>query len=79
MAPAEAENLVKGNTIEGVDVKWKKKMIWYFDPGGRLIKKDEHGNKGKGTWSIDKKGQFCFQDKHKKQEKNVSNTIKKKI
>lgn len=64
----EAEALVKGNTVEGVN-KFKKEMIWYFDPLGELRKRDNLGNKGKEKWWIGKKGEYCHQDKHMKDEK----------
>jgi len=68
LGQAEAEQLVKGSTAEGVN-KWNKKMIWYFDPSGEVRKKDDRGNKGKAKWNIDKKGQLCYQDKQDRDEK----------
>jgi len=62
LGQAEAEQLVKGSTAEGVN-RWNKQMIWYFDASGEVRKKDNRGNKGKAAWNIDKKGQLCYQDK----------------
>lgn len=67
LSQAEAEQLIKGNTVEGVN-RWNKQMTWYFDPSGELRKRDHLGNKGKAKWNIDKKGQLCYQDKHDKNE-----------
>jgi hypothetical protein len=63
LSPVEAETLLKGNTVEGTN-KWKKTYHWYFSEDGVIKMKDNLGNKGKAKWSIDKKGYFCFQDKH---------------
>lgn len=65
---AEAEQLVKGNTVEGTN-KWKKNMIWYFGDFGELRMRDHLGNKGKAKWSINKKGELCYQDKHMRSER----------
>jgi len=65
----EAEALVKGNTVEGSVPTFKKDIIWYFHPSGVLRKLDSIGNKGKANWQINKKGEFCHQDKHMKEEK----------
>lgn len=67
LSQAEAEQLIKGNTAEGTN-KWKKNMTWYFGDFGELRKRDHLGNKSKAKWSIDKKGNFCYQDKHDKVE-----------
>jgi len=61
---AEAEALLNGNTAEGENTKWEKKMIWYFQEGGVLRKLQPSGSKGRAEWSLDKKGQLCYQDKH---------------
>ena len=53
LSKGEAEKLIKGNTVEGMNTKWKKKMIWYFHESGQLRKQDEYGNKGKANWRID--------------------------
>ena len=58
------ENLVTGRKIEGRNIVWKKGMKWYFDPAGELKKRDEYGNKGKGTWHVDDKGRLCTEFKH---------------
>lgn len=60
---ADAEQLLRGNTAEGEN-RWKKNMTWYFDPGGVVHSRDQLGNKGKAQWSIDKKGQLCYQGKN---------------
>jgi len=65
---AEAEQLVRGNTAEGVN-KWNKKMTWYFDGSGQLRKHDHLGNKGKAAWSISSRGELCYRDKHDQREK----------
>ena len=67
LSQAEAEQLLKGNTAEGTN-KWKKNMIWYFGDFGELKKRDDLGNKGKAKWSINKKGELCYLDKHMKSE-----------
>jgi hypothetical protein len=67
LSQAEAEQLVKGNTAEGTN-RWKKNMTWYFDGSGELRKRDHLGNKGRAKWSINKKGELCFQDKHMKSD-----------
>jgi hypothetical protein len=64
LSQAEAEKLIKGNTAEGVNTKWDKKMIWYFNEGGTLRKQKPSGGRGTAEWSIDKKGRLCYQDKH---------------
>ena len=61
---ADTEKLIKGNTAEGVNTKWDKKMIWFFHEGGTLYKMKPSGKKGRAEWSLDKKGQLCYQDKH---------------
>jgi len=58
----EAVTLLKGNTAEGVNTKWDKNMIWYFREDGTVIKQNQSGNRFNHTWSIDKKGQLCYQD-----------------
>jgi hypothetical protein len=68
LSKGEAEKLIKGNTVEGMNTKWNKKMIWYFHESGQLRKQDEHGNKGKANWRIDDKGRLCYSDKHKSEE-----------
>jgi len=68
LSKEEAESLIKGNTAEGSNVKWKKTMIWYFEPYGRIHKVDQFGNKGKARWSINAKGELCNQDKHMNEE-----------
>jgi len=60
----EAEKLLNGNTAEGVNTMFDKKMIWYFREGGTLNKQNQAGKKGKAKWRIDKKGQLCWMDKH---------------
>ena len=60
----EAENLIKGNTAEGVNTKWDKKMIWFFHEGGTLHKQKPSGKRGRAEWSLNKKGELCYQDKH---------------
>lgn len=60
----QVETLLKGNTAEGVNTQWDKKMIWYFQEGGTLRKQKANGKRGKAEWSIDKDGQLCYQDKH---------------
>jgi hypothetical protein len=65
LSQVEAEQLVKGNTAEGTN-RWKKNMTWYFAGSGELRKRDDRGNKGKAKWSINNKGELCFQDKHMK-------------
>ena len=69
LSQAEAEKLIKGNTVEGLHTKWDTKMIWYFHESGQLRKQNQHGKRGKADWSIDKKGQLCFIDKHMSDEK----------
>ena len=64
----EAVQLLQGNTAEGVNTKWDKKMIWYFQEGGTLRKQKPNGKRGRAEWRIDKKGQFCYQDKHMSDE-----------
>lgn len=59
----EAEKLIKGNTAEGKNVQYDKKMIWYFREDGTIRKLKPSGKKGRGEWSIDKKGQLCYLDK----------------
>ena len=61
----EAEKLIAGNTAEGVNVKFDKKMIWYFAEDGKIHKQLPSGEKKKtkDTWNIDKKGNLCYQDK----------------
>ena len=61
------ENLVASRKIEGRNVVWKKGMRWYFDPAGELRKRDEYGNKGKGTWHVDDDGKLCAEFKHVKE------------
>jgi hypothetical protein len=63
----EATSLLKGNSVEGTN-KWKKTYHWYFDEYGELRMRDNLGNRGRAKWHIDKKGQFCFQDKRMKEE-----------
>lgn len=63
LTQAEAEKLIKGNTAEGYHTKWDKKRIWYFREDGTIRKLKPSGKKGRGEWSIDKKGQLCYQDK----------------
>ena len=60
----QVEELLKGNTAEGVNTKWDKPMIWYFQEGGTLRKQKPNGKRGRADWSIDKNGQLCYQDKH---------------
>jgi hypothetical protein len=60
----QVEKLLNGNTAEGVNTKWDKKMIWYFQEGGTLRKQKPNGKRGKSEWSINKKGELCYQDKH---------------
>jgi hypothetical protein len=60
----EAQKLLNGNTAEGVNTKWDKKMIWYFQEGGTLRKQKSSGQRGKAKWRIDDKGQLCYMDKH---------------
>jgi len=67
LGQAEAEQLIKGNTVEGTN-KWNKQMTWYFDGSGQLRKRDHRGNKSKATWSISKKGELCYLDKHQQRE-----------
>ncbi len=43
-------------------------MTWYFDGSGELRKQDHLGNKGKASWSINKKGELCYQDKQMRSE-----------
>jgi len=62
----EAETLVKGNTVEGVN-KFKKDFVWYFDPSGELLKRSL-SNRGKERWWISKKGEYCHRDKHMKED-----------
>ena len=31
----EAVKLLEGNTAEGENTKWDRKMIWYFQKGGK--------------------------------------------
>lgn len=64
----EAEKLVKGNTAEGTN-KWKNNMIWYFAENGVLRKRINNSDKGKASWSINKRGELCYQDKHMHEEK----------
>lgn len=59
----DLEKLISGNTAEGQNVKWKKGMTWYFHKLGQVKKIDEHGNKGKGSWSINEEGELCVQYK----------------
>lgn len=66
---AEAEKLIKGNTAEGHHTKWNREMIWYFHESGQLRKLKDGRVKGKAEWSLDKKGQLCFQDKHMDEDK----------
>ena len=66
---AAVEKLIKGNTAEGIHTKWDRKMIWYFHESGQLRKQKDGGQRGKAEWSIDKKGQLCFQDYHMDEEK----------
>ena len=61
------ENLVKGRKIEGRNVVWKKGMKWNFHPSGELKKRDEYGNKGKGTWYVNDEGKLCSEFKHVKE------------
>jgi len=70
LSQAEAEQLVKGNTAEGVN-RFGKQMIWYFEPSGTLKKMDHNGNKGKARWNINKQGQMCYQDKQMGKEQCV--------
>ena len=58
----DAEKLLKGNTAEGVNTKWDRKMIWYFREDGTVIKQNPAGDRFNHTWSIDKKGQLCYKD-----------------
>lgn len=65
----EAVNkLISGNTVEGVNVKWDKKMTWYFDSSGQIIKRDAHGNRGKASWKVEANGELCYLDKHRDRE-----------
>ena len=64
----EAVKLLEGNTAEGVNTKWDKKMIWYFQKGGVLRKQKPNGKRGRADWHIDKKGQLCYQDKQMDEE-----------
>lgn len=65
----EVEKLIKGNTVEGVDTKWNKKMIWFFNESGKLKKLDDRGQKAKADWNIDSRGYLCITEKGKKLEK----------
>ncbi|MGD9385989.1 MAG: hypothetical protein PVF28_05505, partial [Thioalkalispiraceae bacterium] len=64
LSKEEAEKLLNGNTAEGVNTKWDKKMIWYFQEGGTLRKQKPSGKRGRAEWSLDDKGELCHQDKH---------------
>ena len=61
------ENLLSDRKIEERNVVWKKGMRWYFHPSGELRKRDEYGNKGKGTWHVDDDGKLCAEFKHVKE------------
>lgn len=61
------ESLVTGQKIEGRNVVWKKGMKWNFRPSGELKKRDEYGNKGKGTWYVNDEGKLCSEFKHVKE------------
>jgi len=50
------ETLIKGNTIEGNNLKWKTTFRMYFDPTGRFKRKDSLGNKNGGEWFIEQNG-----------------------
>jgi hypothetical protein len=61
------ESLVTGRKIEGRNVVWEKGMKWNFLPSGELKKRDEYGNKGKGTWFVNDEGKLCHEFKHVKE------------
>ena len=61
------EKLIAGNTAEGQNVEWEKGMTWYFHKIGKIKKVDEHGNTGKGEWSINDDGYLCAQFKRGKE------------
>ena len=63
LAKDDVEKLIAGNTAEGQNVHWEKGMTWYFHKAGQIKKVDEHGNRGKGSWFINDKGELCVQFK----------------
>ncbi|MEJ2657248.1 MAG: hypothetical protein P8012_08615 [Desulfobacterales bacterium] len=50
------ETLIKGNTVEGRNIKWKTTYRMYFDPTGRFWRIDSRYNKEKGEWHVEKNG-----------------------
>jgi len=63
LSKEELEKLLSDNTAEGQNVKWEKGMTWYFQTLGQVRKIDEHGNRGKGRWSINEEGELCVEFK----------------
>ena len=52
--------LIKGNTVEGVKVKWKTTYKTYFDSTGKYRRIDSNNNRDKGEWEIKKDGSLCM-------------------
>lgn len=57
---AAAEQLLKGNTVEATDFKFKKNIRFYFEPSGTYKRLDEMNNRETGKWYIEQRGQLCL-------------------
>ena len=55
-----AEQLLKGNTAEGVQPKYKRAFKIYFDPSGTYRRLDDLNNRESGSWNVDKRGYLCM-------------------
>ncbi len=54
------ETLIKGNTIEGMILKWKSSYKTYFDPSGKYGRIDSKNNKEGGVWKVEKDGSLTM-------------------
>jgi len=63
LSKEKLEKLISGNTAEGQNVKWEEGMTWYFHKLGQIKKIDQHGNRGKGKWTINEEGELCVKFK----------------
>ena len=57
---ATVEKLFHGNTLEGEDFKFKRKIKVFFDPGGNYKKVDDLNNKDTGHWYVEADGKLCL-------------------